>query len=137
MLCLLLSSGQSAIALEQLAQQESSDSVGLAISIDSEHLIELYQSESDLKIIDSRLRPDHVLGHIERSSNLPPQNTDCDDLSRLGGNTDQVLVFYCNRGGGSSAEAIRIACACGYRRLFWLDGGIVERKGKDYPFVVE
>ena len=38
----------------------------VAITIDSEHLIELYQSVPGLRIIDSRLREDHALGYIEK-----------------------------------------------------------------------
>ena len=131
-------SGQSAIAAEKSSAADSSEFASLAIPINSEHLIELYQSVPDLRIIDSRYREDHALGHIERSLSLPLPDTDCDALSKLVANTGQALVFYCNGGSSvNSTEAIRIASSCGYKRLFWLEGGFIEWKDKDYPFVIE
>jgi rhodanese-related sulfurtransferase len=130
--------GQSVIAAEKFSTADSSEFTAVAIPINSEHLIELYQSVPDLRIIDSRYREDHALGHIERSHSLPLPDTDCDSLSRLAANTDQALVFYCNGGSSvNSTEAIRIASGCGYKRLFWLEGGFIEWKDNDYPFVIE
>ena len=127
-------SGSAALATERYLGPETSR---LAISINAEHLIELYQSTPGLKIIDARHYEDHRLGHIEQSLNLPLEKIDCDRLSELAGSHDQPMVFYCNRGSASSAGAIEIASACGYRRLFWLEGGFIEWKDKDYPFVLE
>ena len=110
---------------------------GVAISINSEHLIELYQSTPNLKIIDARHYEDHTLGHIERSLSLPVTKMKCDDLAALTEGPDAPIVFYCNGGGGSSTRAISIASNCGYRRLFWLEGGFIEWKHKDYPYVVD
>jgi rhodanese-related sulfurtransferase len=137
LLCLSFANGQAAIAAEQSSGQDGSDFTALAIPINSEHLIELYQSVPELKIIDSRHRQDYALGHIDPSYNLPLRKTDCNALPGLAAETGQALVFYCNDGGDSSTEAIRIASACGYRRLFWLEGGFIEWKDKDYPFVIE
>ena len=110
----------------------------VAITIDSENLIELYQSVPELHIIDARYREDYVLGHIELSYNLPMNRTDCRSLSQVTADKNTAIVFYCNGGdGGSSNEAIQIASACGYRRLFWLRGGFIEWQDKDYPFVIE
>ena len=61
----------------------------VAITIDSEHLIELYQSVPGLRIIDSRLREDHALGHIEKSRSLPLDETNCNALSDLATDSDQ------------------------------------------------
>ncbi len=117
---------------------EAPESLAVAITIDSEHLIELYQSVPDLKIIDSRHHEDHTQGYIETSMNLPLQKTNCNSLSRLARSKDQAIVFYCN---GSSADAsisaIQIASACGYKRLFWFRGGFVEWQDKDYPYLIE
>ena len=109
-----------------------------AITIDSEHLIELYQSVPGLRIIDSRLRQDHALGHIEKSRSLPIGETNCKSLSDLATDNDQALVFYCNGSGvDASTEAVHIASSCGYKRLFWLRGGFIEWQDKDYPFVIK
>jgi rhodanese-related sulfurtransferase len=110
----------------------------VAITIDSENLIELYQSVPDLRIVDARYREDYVLGHIELSRNLPMDQTDCRALSKITANKDTAIVFYCNGvEGGASIEAIQLASACGYRRLFWLRGGFIEWQNKDYPFAFE
>ena len=110
----------------------------VAITIDSEHLIELYQSVPGLRIIDSRLRQDHALGHIEKSSSLPLNETNCKSLSTLAPDSDQAMVFYCNGSGAdASTEAVHIASTCGYKRLFWLRGGFIEWQDKDYPFVID
>lgn len=114
------------------------DTATLAITIDSEHLIELYQSFPGLLIIDSRLANDYTLGHIETSINLPLARTNCNTLKELAKSPEQAMVFYSNnKAGTASIEAIRIAFGCGYKRLFWLRGGFVEWKDKDYPYVIE
>ena len=110
----------------------------VAVTINAEHLIELYQYVSSLLIIDSRHAEDYVLGHIETSVNLPLARTNCKALSKLANSMEQAIVFYSNNNlGDSSIEAIRIASECGYSRLFWLRDGFVEWKGKDYPYVIE
>jgi len=110
----------------------------VAITIDSEHLIELYQSVPGLRIIDSRLRQDHALGHIEKSRSLPLSETNCKSLSALATDNDQALVFYCNGNGvDASTEAVHIASSCGYKRLFWLSGGFIEWQDNDYPYVIK
>ena len=72
------------------------ESIPLAVTIDAENLIELYQSVPDLKIIDSRHREDYTQGYIETSVNLPLVDTDCKTLRKVAGDQDQPLVFYCN-----------------------------------------
>ena len=110
----------------------------VAITIDAEHLIELYQYVSDLLIIDSRHAEDYALGHIETSVNLPLAETNCKTLTELAKSTERAIVFYSNTNlGDASIEAIQIASGCGYKRLFWLRGGFVEWKDKDYPYVIE
>ena len=79
-----------------------------------------------------------MLGHIETSVNLPLSETNCNTLRKLAKSSEQAIVFYSNTNvGDTSIEAIRIASDCGYRRLFWLRGGFVEWKDKDYPYVIE
>ena len=113
-------------------------SIAVAITIDSEHLIELYHSVPDLKIIDSRHREDHRQGYIETSSSLPLPKTSCASLKKLTKNKDQALVFYCNGSlADASIDAIQIASSCGYKRLFWFRGGFVEWTDKDYPYLIE
>ncbi len=114
------------------------DAAAVAITIDAENLIELYQSVPGLQIIDSRHFEDHIQGYIESSHNLPLRQTDCKALSKLAKSPEQAMVFYCNGNvGDASIEAIQIASDCGYKRLFWLRGGFVEWKDKDYPYMIE
>ncbi len=125
-------------AAENTALPEPQVNLATAITIDAENLIELYQSVAGLKIIDSRLYEDHVLGHIETSHSLPLHQTDCSTLSKLAKSREQAMVFYCNNNvGDASIKAIQIASDCGYKRLFWFRGGFVEWKDKDYPYVIE
>ena len=120
------------------AQPEPEEESTVAITIDAEHLIELYQHVKDLVIIDSRYAEDHELGHIETSINLPLAETNCKTLRKLAKNAEQAIVFYSNSTEGDAIiEAIQIASGCGYKRLFWLRGGFVEWKNKDYPYVIE
>ena len=113
-------------------------SAPVAITIDPDHLIELYQSVPGLRIIDSRLHEDRAFGYIEKSFNLPLSETNCKSLAVLAEDSEQALVFYCNGNGiDASTEAIQIASNCGYKRLFWLRGGFIEWQDNDYPFVIE
>ncbi len=48
------------------------------------------------------------------------------------------MVLYCNvNAGDASIKAIQIASGCGYKNLFWLRGGVVEWRDKDYPYVID
>jgi rhodanese-related sulfurtransferase len=128
----------SLFAAETTPPKTFSPSAPVAITIDSEHLIELYQSVPGLRIIDSRLREDHALGYIEKSLSLPLSETSCESLSELTEDSEQALVFYCNGNGiDVSTEAIHIASNCGYKRLFWLSGGFIEWQDRDYPYVID
>lgn len=118
--------------------QQTEESLAVAITIDAENLIELYQSVPELKIIDSRLLQEHRRGYIETSVSLPLPETNCGSLRQLAPDKDDALVFYCNSGlADPSIEAIHIASSCGYKRLFWFRGGFVEWMDKDYPYLIE
>ena len=127
-----------ALAAKDPLRIEAPESLAVAITIDAEHLIELYQSIADLKIIDSRYREDHTQGYIETSYSLPVAETNCRSLAKLVKSKDQALVFYCNGNlAAASIDAIQAASACGYKRLFWFRGGFVEWQDKDYPYMIE
>ncbi len=114
------------------------DAPAVAVKIDSENLIELFQSVPGLKIIDARHYEDYTQGYIETSYNLPLAGINCNSLAGLAKNKDQAMVFYCNgNSGDASIAAVKIASACGYRRLFWFRGGFIEWEDKDYPYMIE
>ena len=139
MLCLILVTvAPRAPAAESPLPAQAPQSLALAITIDAENLVELYQSVPQLRIVDSRHAEDHDQGYIETSYNLPLENTDCAALAKLAESKDQAFVFYCNgNAADASIAAIQIASDCGYRRLFWFRGGFVEWEDKDYPYLIE
>ncbi len=139
MLCLILVTvAPRASAAESPLPAQAPQSLAVAITIDAENLVELYQSVPQLRIVDSRHPEDHSQGYIETSYNLPLENTDCATLAKLAENKDQAFVFYCNgNAADASIAAIQIASDCGYRRLFWFRGGFVEWEDKDYPYLIE
>ena len=127
-----------AAAADTASNEDSPDNLAFAITIDAENLIELYQSVPGIKIIDTRLPQDYVLGYIETAHNLALAGINCKSLSKLAKSAEQAMVFYSNgKAGDPSIEAIKIASGCGYKRLFWFRGGFVEWKDKDYPYVIE
>ena len=135
---ILISAAPRALAADSPLPTPATQTLAVAITIDAENLVELYQSVPQLRIIDSRHPQDHRQGYIETSVNLPLESTDCDALSRLSQGRDQAFVFYCNgNAADTSMAAIQIASDCGYRRLFWFRGGFVEWEDKDYPYLIE
>lgn len=125
-------------AADRSVQLEAPTAPAVAVTIDSENLIELYQSVPNLKIIDARHREDYTQGYIETAFNLPLARTNCESLAKLAGNRDQAMVFYCNgNAADASIAAIQIASSCGYSRLFWFRGGFIEWEDKDYPYLIE
>lgn len=126
------------LAADKSTPVQNPEALAVAITIDAEHLIELYQSVPNLKIIDSRHPEDYIQGYIETAHNLPRAKTSCAALAKLAKSPEQAMVFYCNSNAGdASIEAIQVASGCGYKRLFWFRGGFVEWKDKDYPYVIE
>lgn len=120
---------------------DSPESIAVVIAINTintENWTKLYQSVSDLKIIDPCHREDHTLSYIETSYHLPLVNTNCVLLAKPAKTKDQAMVFYCN---GNAADAcinaLQIVSALGDKGLLWLRGGFVEGEDKDYPYVIE
>ena len=135
--CLVLAA-LPAHATETAIEENFPASPAVAITIDSENLIDLHQSVPDLRIVDARFYEDYVLGHIELSRNLPIHQTDCAALAQIADDRNTAMVFYGNGGEqGASVDAIEVASACGYQRLFWFRGGFIEWQDKDYPYVIE
>lgn len=106
--------------------------------IDTETLIAMAQSDDQLILVDSRLRGDLAMGYIGGAKNLSHDDTNCTTLSRITADRNRSLVFYCN---GvicdQSHSALKIAQQCGYRQLYWLQGGFEEWRNKDYPYLLE
>jgi hypothetical protein len=72
---------------------DNPDSPAVAVSIESENLVELYRSLPNLRIIDVRHREDYVQGHIETTRNLPLAETDRAALDKLAKSAEQAMVL--------------------------------------------
>jgi rhodanese-related sulfurtransferase len=108
------------------------------VTLDAEQLIALVARRPETVLIDARLKEDRADGYIEGSVNLVDTKTDCDSLARLLRSRTTPVVFYCNGVRCDRSEhAVRIALACGYRKVYWFRGGIEEWRGKDYPLIQE
>jgi hypothetical protein len=59
------------LAADKSVSLESPKSNAVAITIDTKNWTKLYQSVSNLKIIDSCHREDHTQGYIETAYHLP------------------------------------------------------------------
>lgn len=106
--------------------------------VNSEKLIQYVEEIPNLIIIDSRIKSDRLLGHIEGSYSLPDTITNCATLSKILPHKKAPAAFYCNGPKcGRSAVAIKIAIQCGYTNTFWFRGGFEEWQQKKYPFVTK
>jgi rhodanese-related sulfurtransferase len=107
-------------------------------TLDAESLITLARNNPDLIVIDSRVAKDRQIGFIEGSISLPNDQTSCKTLFKISKNKSQALAFYCNGiNCGRSAKAVQIARQCGYKNLYWFQGGFEEWRLKEYPYLME
>ncbi len=95
-----------------------------AIRVDAEGVIELFQTQPGLIIIDARRAEEFHKGHIEGAHNLLDVEMDQQQLQQLAPSTTTPLLFYCN---GPrclrSSNAITKAHSWGYQNLYWFRGG--------------
>jgi rhodanese-related sulfurtransferase len=106
--------------------------------VDAEALLKLVETVPKLTIVDSRLRADRRLGHIENSVSLPDVETDCAALGKILAGKNAPVLFYCNGPKcGRSGKAAGKALACGYRNIYWVRGGFEEWQAKGYPAIKE
>jgi rhodanese-related sulfurtransferase len=96
-------------------------------------------------MVDARVANEYVEQHIKGAINIPYKeksaksvkfnsSKDKFNLSKLPADKNTEIIFYCN---GSecwkSFKATTEAVKAGYKRLYWLRGGIPEWKAKGYP----
>ncbi|MDH5392972.1 MAG: rhodanese-like domain-containing protein [Gammaproteobacteria bacterium] len=106
------------------------------IMVGAEGVIELMAKNSDLVLVDSRIRGDRKKGYIESSVSLPDTETHCKSLLKIIPDKSQPALFYCNGVKcGRSAVAIKIAKSCGYQELYWFRGGFEVWLEKGFPFI--
>lgn len=124
------------VSSRAMDQDTSPTTIPGAVTVDAEQLITLVEHHPDVVLIDARVREDRADGYIEGSVNLVDVRTDCDSLARLLSGPATPVVIYCNGiACDRSAHAVRIALACGYRKVYWFRGGIEEWRAKHYPLI--
>jgi len=96
-------------------------------------------------LIDARVAHEFAGEHIRGAISLPYKEKsrkhvdynarlDSFDVSRLPADKNAAIIFYCNAGEcWKSYKASRAAVKAGYRRVYWLRGGIPEWKAKGLP----
>jgi len=118
--------------------EESPELIVGTTNVNAEDLIDLVNSTPHIILMDSRIRGDRKQGFVEGSISLPDVETNCDSLAEHIPAKSSPALFYCNGiKCGRSANAIKIAIACGYRKTYWFRGGFEEWLAKGYPYLRE
>lgn len=96
-------------------------------------------------LVDARVAHEYADEHIVGAISLPYKEQsakhvnynagkDSFDTSRLPKDKSAAVIFYCNAGEcWKSYKASKAALKAGYRRVYWLRGGIPEWKAKGLP----
>ncbi len=96
-------------------------------------------------IVDTRTKAEFAEAHIKGASNIPyveksAKRADFDaaqdrfDLSKLPGDKNAAVIFYCNAGEcWKSYKASKLAVSAGFRNVHWFRGGIPEWKANALP----
>jgi rhodanese-related sulfurtransferase len=101
--------------------------------------------EKGVMIVDTRVANEYVDQHIKGAVSIPYKekseksvkydpSVDSFDLSLLPADKNVAVILYCNAGEcwksyKSSNEAVK----AGYKKVYWLRGGIPEWKAKGFP----
>jgi len=104
-------------------------------------------ASNGVPIIDARVAAEYEEAHIANAISVPYAEkskketnfnpaSDHFDLTRLPANKNAGLVFYCNAGScWKGYKAAVVAINAGYKKVYWLRGGIPEWQEKNYPVV--
>lgn len=96
-------------------------------------------------LVDVRSANEYAEGHIKGARNVPYKeksekkasfdaSQDSFDLAKLPADKATEMIFYCNgHDCWKSYKAGSVAIKAGYKKLFWLRGGLPEWKGKGLP----
>jgi rhodanese-related sulfurtransferase len=107
-----------------------------ATTVDADGFIELFQSESDLVVVDSRKPGDFAAERLQTAVNLTDTDTDANSLAEVVPTKSTPVIFYCNgRSCGRAANAVEIALAEGYERVYYYAAGLEEWTGRGLPTV--
>jgi rhodanese-related sulfurtransferase len=96
-------------------------------------------------IVDARVANEYVERKIKGAINIPykeksAKSPDFDasldkfDLSKLPPDRNTPVIFYCNAGEcWKSYKASKVTVKAGYKKVYWLRGGIPEWRDKGFP----
>lgn len=132
-----------ALSSPALAAVQTPDSISGTTVVTAEKAKEMVAS--GVLIVDTRVANEYVEQHIKGAVNVPykeksaksvkfDSSQDSFDLSKLPADKNTPIIFYCNAGEcwksyKSSVQAVK----AGYKKIYWLRGGIPEWKAKGYP----
>ena len=93
-------------------------------------LTELINRE-DALLVDLSGQADFEKGHIPGSRNVAPSQFDPE--SKLLAKARDLPVALACRGGNASADAARKLVKAGFKRVYWLDGGVMAWQQANLP----
>ena len=101
--------------------------------------------DSGVVVFDTRVANEYAESHIKGARNVPYKEKsakkvgfdpkeDSFDLAKLPADKNAPLVVYCNAGEcWKSYKAAKVAVDSGYKKVYWLRGGLPEWKGRNLP----
>ena len=90
-------------------------------------------NREDALVVDLSAQPDFEKGHVPGSRSVPPSQFDPE--SKLLAKARELPVALVCRSGSASAEAAKKLVKAGFKRVYWLDGGVVSWQQANLPLV--
>jgi rhodanese-related sulfurtransferase len=102
-------------------------------------------AEAGAVVIDTRTKNEYAESHIKDARSVPyheksAKKADFDatqdrfDLTKLPGDKNAPIVFYCNAGEcWKSFKASKLAIGAGFKNVHWFRGGLPEWRAKGLP----
>jgi len=109
--------------------QENQQSNKESLGIDFESFSEKYNENQQLQIVDTRTLDEYKSGHIPGALILPVQDLESSKdtsvvLSNL--NKNREVYIYCSAGGPRSQRAALILRDMGFKKAYFIEGGIAQ-----------
>jgi rhodanese-related sulfurtransferase len=90
-------------------------------------------NREDALLVDLSAQGDFEKGHVPGARNIAPSQFDPE--SKLLAKSRELPVALICRSGMASADAARKLVKAGYKRVYWLDGGIAAWQQANLPLV--
>ncbi|RDH84604.1 MAG: hypothetical protein DIZ80_03810 [endosymbiont of Galathealinum brachiosum] len=125
-------------ATSDTLQHEAPEAIKGVTTLSANQIINEITDNNTIVLIDSRYPADRKQGFIQGSIPLPDTSTNCTSLKQNIASLKHPVIFYCNGVRCKRSEnAINIARACGYQKLYWFRGGFDEWLANEYPYAKE